>query len=59
MMETFLELKKDYAPLNTRKRQPTEYGCMESEVASKIKGCNPISIIYDNCLVIQFFDTYE
>ena len=50
MMETFLELKKDYAPLNTRKRQATEYGCMESEVASKIKGCNPIPIPHGDML---------
>lgn len=49
-METFLELKKDFAPLNTRERQPTEYGCIESEVASKIKGWSPISIPHGDML---------
>lgn len=33
-----LELKRQFYPLSTRKKVPTENGCIENEVASKLYG---------------------
>lgn len=33
-----LELKQQFYPLSTRKKAPTEYGCIENEVASELFG---------------------
>lgn len=33
-----LELKRQFYPLSTRKKAPTEIGCIENEVASKLYG---------------------
>ena len=45
MITEFLELKQNFAPLSEREIPPTEHGCIEDEVASKLfRSVTPIHL---------------